>query len=746
MNIRWGIKRLLVYMMCVICILNMCGCGRGIVERIDSSGYEAEDINKDVYSLKELELELNGLRTYEASYCYCEGYMYYAAYDDSQTDIKRQTKYIYKYDVNSCTNELLFEINYDNEDEVMQWSVNSITVSSSDEITLSFIVMSKQEDMMLHSEIKKYIYSADGVCRDVKTIDCGKISFVSAKCYTDNEDNTYTVLPDYEKYELVCSKYDSAGKMCAQVSFNSYSDISYMDRSGNLIVCVNEGESQQYGYVNFDTKSLENTNSEINGVIIGEWNNILYINGMDSIMSYDPVGKEYQSLINLGLNNINGNEIDYFARVDDDKYVCVITSESSSFSTEIILMEKNEDVKEKVNIIMAAVSDNDTELVSAVNAYNRKRDDVRIEFRNYGVYSDEPYTDMLKDIMTGNSPDIFIANNMNMDTLISKNMLEDLSTYLESDETLNRDYFVDGFLDAVKIDGSQYVLMNNIVIDTLVVSEDGPKSLKDKWTTDAFIDYCGIGASDISIRYGAAPIEIFTMLLNSNMQEYIDWKTGKCGFNSDDFKRILEFCYDLEDESEDIEAGKGKTLFYNMSVCQPADLQLMDIIYDSKDSYIGYPSAGGGKSYIESRSASFAMYSMSEHKEEAWDIIKELMMGEYSRYSYGSENGIPVSAEEFDMMTRNVTITEAYTNDDGVVIEPQKILYGSDNIEIGPASDTDIAKLKELIAGSELKHTCSDIIEMIAKEASKYFNNEMGLDDTVNIIQDKVSKYVNENV
>ena len=90
------------------------------------------------------------------------------------------------------------------------------------------------------------------------------------------------------------------------------------------------------------------------------------------------------------------------------------------------------------------------------------------------------------------------------------------------------------------------------------------------------------------------------------------------------------------------------------------------------------------------------MFAMSEHKDEAWGIIKELMTSDYNKYKYNSD-GIPVSKEEFDMMAHDVTITEPYTTEDGITIHPQNIVMGGSNITIGPATKDDVDKLKDMI-------------------------------------------------
>ena len=109
---------------------------------------------------------------------------------------------------------------------------------------------------------------------------------------------------------------------------------------------------------------------------------------------------------------------------------------------------------------------------------------------------------------------------------------------------------------------------------------------------------------------------------------------------------------------------------------------------------------------------------------------------------------IPTSKALFDNMIKEATTTEAYTDENGNLIEPRNTTVGYNDFEvkIGPASEAEVNTLKELInnAGGIISGT-DKAQEMVSEEVYKYFEGQKSLDETVDIIQDKMKKYINEN-
>lgn len=100
------------------------------------------------------------------------------------------------------------------------------------------------------------------------------------------------------------------------------------------------------------------------------------------------------------------------------------------------------------------------------------------------------------------------------------------------------------------------------------------------------------------------------------------------------------------------------------------------------------------------------------------------------------------------MMMKAKTTTEKYTDEFGQEIEPLDSTWGWDDLEVKivPLTDKE-AKLYEDLVNNTKKSGGynSALMEIITEEAKAYFAGEKSLDETADIIQNRIKTYVNEN-
>ena len=77
--------------------------------------------------------------------------------------------------------------------------------------------------------------------------------------------------------------------------------------------------------------------------------------------------------------------------------------------------------------------------------------------------------------------------------------------------------------------------------------------------------------------------------------------------------------------------------------------------------------------------------------------------------------------------------------------ENTQIITYDFNVKVKPVKQDVIDKLKELIDKSVVAPNNTEIMILIQEDIQAYFDGSKSLDDTIKIVQDKVSKYVNEN-
>lgn len=236
--------------------------------------------------------------------------------------------------------------------------------------------------------------------------------------------------------------------------------------------------------------------------------------------------------------------------------------------------------------------------------------------------------------------------------------------------------------------------------------------------------------------------------------DYIDWNTGKCRFDSDDFKSVLEIAnrgktedmdYSEDYPSQDEMLKDGKVLLVDGDIYTDS-IQVYKTIYGSDITFIGYPCEDKCGSYFNFN-CRMGIYSKSEVKEGAWEFLRYIMTKEY-QIGDGLLYSNPTNKEAFEMFMKTKTTTKPYVDDFGNEIEPLNESWESDcgMVEIGPLAPDEEKMYRDLIDNTtKITRPNVAIMDIINEEAENYFHGRKKLDEVVEIIQNRVTTYVNEN-
>ena len=170
-----------------------------------------------------------------------------------------------------------------------------------------------------------------------------------------------------------------------------------------------------------DVDMLDPYNSKCYGGMDGSTYSMVGIGGGYYHVLYDKEGK---------ISGMVRTDIDYICRLDEDRLLC---AGKISNGTELLILDKSLETEKKETVKIAGMSGDDGELRAAVSEYNRGRHEYFIEFKDYGNIGIEG---MMKDIMTGDAPDIYLLEGMDTDSLIAGGFLEDLMPYMEKDDVI----------------------------------------------------------------------------------------------------------------------------------------------------------------------------------------------------------------------------------------------------------------------------------------------------------------------
>ncbi len=494
-----------------------------------------------------------------------------------------------------------------------------------------------------------------------------------------------------------------------------------------------------------------------------------YIDSTDRLIGYNIETRAHEPLFSCIELNINTNQVEAFSATEDGVYRIgsVIASSSGSY-IELATVTQKPEVAPVRHVIEYAALSLDYLVRQQIAAFNRTNPDYKIHVTEYGTDS-EARQNFMKALLSGKGQDIVDLSNMPVKQLEYKGLFENLYTYIDSDPELSRDSFMSAPLKAMETDGGLYTVSPEFSVSTLaclpqVLGGGANMTLDD---LRALLDAHPHTAA-VSQWWNVFALE---MLLTHCIDDFIDWKTGKCGFESDDFITLLEICNRFPERPEGplmMGIPSGDTLLEDLDIHFAFEMQYYKKAMGGVPVFVHYPSRSGNGNRLTS-SRVFAMTASSEQKDIAWHFIRALLLGELFTL------GFPLLKSKFDERIKK-ELTEDYKteySEDGQVkrdenSKPVYILDENGERIITPkqgrnltirlneppqpvdmfwmtaASREDCDQVMALInSTSQVLQRDPSLLEIIRAKAEPFFKGERTANETAAAIQSKVSAYIN---
>ena len=447
-------------------------------------------------------------------------------------------------------------------------------------------------------------------------------------------------------------------------------------------------------------------------------------------------------------------------------------------------------------LIYAALNPVTNTLEKSVARFNENHEDVQIEIHDY---SDEGGRERLQtELVLGRVPDIMElrcygeagedrgsmtrANRlpgsysgpedgyfMPYQQLVQKGYLEDLWPYIENDPDLGREAVLEAPLKAAEVNGGLYMLFERTEIYTLI-GRESVVGAHYGWTLDDMMDaYAAMPEGSTIMRYNMTKQEVFYNLLCNSLERFVDRATGKCTFDSVEFRSLVGFLETLPDEAgyEEPHAAEdevmrriknGTQMLEGMSISWAHDVCFSDSIFQERAAFVGYPTADGSSgSFFYQTGTVLAMSSTCQNKEAAWEYIRMLVTPLLNRTNVVSRN-----------VSHRVAHTQINLNDYEVICSyqldymakccrlnsknPQEAFWSLYHFRYGPKvylmdimTEKDIQRHRELIDHTtQLFWPEDELANTVWETLGPYFAGDRTLDDTIALIQNRVGLYLNE--
>lgn len=460
--------------------------------------------------------------------------------------------------------------------------------------------------------------------------------------------------------------------------------------------------------------------------------------------------------------DINSDIISQRGELSDGRVWAVTRdyNESGPASCELIILSRKNasEVPQKEQITYGAMWV-DSNVKKAIIDFNKTNEKYRITVKEYGSNVEDyqtAFTQFNADLTTANCPDIISLSNMDYHMYVSKGVLEDLYPYMEKSGIKKEDY-LENILKAYEEDGKLYGILSNFYVSS-TMAKASLAGDRTGWTLEEMLDFASDKDPESLFSYGSRS-SIFYYCIYNNIDEFIDWESGKCSFDGEDFIRTLEFAakypeeYDYQQESEGLSARirSDKILLLDNSISSVQEFQMLTGMFGEKIAFLGYPNKERKGNLIQPTGGCMGLASKSKNKDGAWEFMQVLLSDEYQdELAEGrSGYGFPVKKSSLEKRFEKDMEPDYYEDEDGNKVEQSKTTWGWDDfeMEIMAATQEEVDAVRALIESAEKISGSVDeqLVNIITEESEPFFKGQKSAEDVAKIIQNRIQTYVNEN-
>lgn len=547
-------------------------------------------------------------------------------------------------------------------------------------------------------------------------------------------------------------------------------------KDGKVYVTYYDSMSETRGYilaeVSFESRNLGQSyqnfpNSNGNGRLVTGIEGDFLVNDGSRVYEYDMETQAATELFNWLDSDINGSYVNYVGVLENGKVFAAINDWNTN-KTELATLTKTStaELPKKIQVTVGTLYD-DQSLQAAAVSFNKKSDTYRINIKTYidqNNWTETAWQDgvnrLNNDIISGsNCPDILDLSTLNITQLSAKGALEDLSPYMEKSTVISKDDFVESVVNAYTFDGKLVCVPSSFSMSTLV-GKTADVGTEMGWTMEEMIAYAQ-EHPEAEIFDNASKTTMMYYFLSFNQDQFIDWTTGECKFESEEFKNLLNFISEFPDEidweeddrSTPTKLQAGEVLLELADIYQLNSIQQYDAMFNEPVTFIGYPNANGDSGCYLTGSQMYAIASKSQNKDGAWAFIEAFLAEGTDMFSFG----FPSKKADLEAMVAEETKVEYLTDENGNQIldeEGNPIIlnsgggfgYGDWEYTYHVVTQEEADRALELINVAQPAFAANqEILTIVQEEAEAFFQGQKSVDDVAGIIQNRVKVYVNEN-
>lgn len=562
--------------------------------------------------------------------------------------------------------------------------------------------------------------------------------------------------------------YDADGNISGNVSCPDKKDGSvYFLQDGTVVVNSYNDKTNKSTLrkLNVDTGELSEEyaipgNSGSYSLYPGTESDFLLV-GNGGIFAYNLGDTELKKLMDFIDSDLTSSYAYNVCSVSEKELYGMMNDELTGF--DVLMKFTKVDPKDVVDkkVLTLACNDINWEIRKHVVEFNKTNPEYRIQITDYFQYNTEDdytigTTRLNTDIVSGKVPDILVLNeNLPLESYMAKGLFEDLYPYIDKDDAFRREDFFPNVLKAYENNGKLYRLVPRFTVYT-VTGKTADVGDRTGWTLQDLRDVMASKPEGMEAFAEMTRDSMLSYSIQMTGNQYIDWESGKCSFNSESFISLLEFVKEFpeqlpDDYYDNVLRGELNSWFREEKVLldRTSLYSFSAYNYTKKGTFgeditmIGFPSEEGKGSSIRGE-LELAMSSKSKNKDGVWQFMRYFLTDEFqgaTQYEW------PISMKHVDALAEKAKKRPSYEDENGNIVEYDEVFYlNGEELPISPMTQEEVDEVIAFIKSvDQLNSNHQDLLNIILEEAAPYFAGQKNVKEVVDIIQNRVQIYVNEN-
>ena len=568
---------------------------------------------------------------------------------------------------------------------------------------------------------------------------------------------------------------DEEGNMIASLSTEEYQqdwrekENLFVGSEGKIYYCqeMHYGSKLVYEVIWDGTlrlSKLEGLSAKEYGSLFSSTYGLLY-NGPDGYLyQYGTDDASSAPLLIWSDSDLPNNAKEIF-QISDDKIAALWRGDDSWEGDRVYLLTKTavKDLPEKEIIVLASVSPSEY-LQYIISDFNRGNDRYHITLKSY-VYGEDGIMRLDASMVSSSPPDLLDMTYMDIMKYAEKQGLEDLSPYLEKSAVLKRDDFLESVLEGYTVKGRLVCIPSQFVLIALMgrLSQVGTEA---GWTMEDVMELTERFPDSRLTSSRSFEFILRRVCSEFILEEYIDWETGECRFDSEEFRDLMRWMeknsrgISYNDAMEDIYVYTGsipseRLLLLWERIRHFTDYLYCDAMLEGEMSMIGFPTPDGSARYRAEAMDSLGIVSRSSHKEGAWEFLEYFLLNTPPRYLSSRRDLLLQEAEE--AMTIDYVRDEngelvMSSSENGLVPNMHwkagynlngewYYVYGMTEEQADTLLEA-IDHMSFILDGG----TREQIINIILEEMDTYLKGDKTLEEATSIIQNRLNVLVKESL